>query len=392
MRTFTSVKSHIDSARRLAKRDGWIYVFNHAVRKVRGKVNRKFRKVFRKKNTGSKLEIAFYPTGGFGDYIISAKLLEELLETVKCNITVFVEKPEFGAAIYGNRENVRVKDFEYYELQLGDYDLALTVEHFVHVKNMDETRVKNIAPDLYRRLRYLIDNWSELYVEVDRQWYREANRFHQCKVQGLDRWTELRMGKTFEIKDKKVIIPMDMNYESEFQKLSFANKTFITMNCGTDAMRMSGTQQTKTWPDNYYDKLAALIKEKYPDIIIVQLGAADGTKLNNIDFHMMGQSIELAKWILKNSVLHIDIEGGLVHLATQLDTKCLVLFGPTPMHMYAYSQNINLNSQVCSWCMGTHEDWAYKCYRGFEEPPCMYQITPAMVMDEIEKYIDSKEC
>ena len=39
-----------------------------------------------------------------------------------------------------------------------------------------------------------------------------------------------------------------------------------------------------------------------------------------IDFYVLGESIELTKYILRDSLCHVDCEGGLVHLATQLGT------------------------------------------------------------------------
>ena len=45
--------------------------------------------------------IAFYPTGGFGDYIISSKLLDEILLSTVCRIDVYCENMVFGNAIYG---------------------------------------------------------------------------------------------------------------------------------------------------------------------------------------------------------------------------------------------------------------------------------------------------
>ena len=152
-------------------------------------------------------------------------------------------------------------------------------------------------------------------------------------------------------------------------------------------MRSTGTQ-TKTWPREKYEELISLIKNKYKDIKIVQLGAIDGIKLKNIDYYVMGESLELTKWILKNSILHIDIEGGLVHLATQLGTKCAVIFGPTPMHMYAYDKNENIRNDICYGCMGCNENWAYKCYKGYSVPLCMNQITSKLVFEKISKYIE----
>ena len=203
---------------------------------------------------------------------------------------------------------------------------------------------------------------------------------------GLNRWTELRMGKAFTVSDLKVKIPMDLSYYEKFCKLDMFNKRYITINFGTDKMRI-GKTQLKLWPKKYFEILVKTIKDRFEDIQIVQLGEKNADKIEGVDTYILGESIELTKWILKHSSCHIDCEGGLVHLATQLETICVVIFGPTPIHMYAYPQNINLVSKNCKNCMGLHEDWAYKCYRNYEIPQCMYDIVPEQVFNEVEKII-----
>ncbi len=100
--------------------------------------------------------------------------------------------------------------------------------------------------------------------------------------------------------------------------------------------------------------------------------------------------MEVTKWVLKKSLLHIDCEGGLVHLATQLGTKCIVLFGPTPINMYAYPQNINLVSPKCSNCMGTHKDWAFSCIKDLGHALCMYDLNPKEVFNNAFEYLKRK--
>ncbi|MBR5162824.1 MAG: hypothetical protein IKW79_02235, partial [Schwartzia sp.] len=95
---------------------------------------------------------------------------------------------------------------------------------------------------------------------------------------------------------------------------------------------------------------------------------------------------ELVKYVLRNAVLHVDIEGGLVHLATQLGTKCAVLFGPTPVTFFGYPQNINIVSPRCAGCHGLYEDLNH-CAKEQAEPECMRSITPEMVMEAIAKYM-----
>lgn len=110
---------------------------------------------------------------------------------------------------------------------------------------------------------------------------------------------------------------------------------YITINFGADVMRI-GQTQLKLWPKENLEKFVNIFKNAYPDYQVVQLGSADATRIKNVDIYVLGKSIELTKWILKKSSCHVDCEGGLVHLATQFGTKCIVIFGPTPVHMYGY--------------------------------------------------------
>ena len=69
--------------------------------------------LIRKEECDKKLiSIAFYPTGGFGDYIISSKLLDEILLSTPCRVDVYCENVVFGNAIYQTRPGVRVIPYE----------------------------------------------------------------------------------------------------------------------------------------------------------------------------------------------------------------------------------------------------------------------------------------
>ena len=74
--------------------------------------------------------------------------------------------------------------------------------------------------------------------------------------------------------------------------------------------------------------------------------------------------------------------------ATQLGTKCIVLFGPTVREYYGYEQNINIQAGNCHNCWGLYSD-VNRCARDLKEPECMYAITPDMVMRHLEEYMDS---
>lgn len=369
-------------ARDMAAKDGWFRVFHRAVLMILGKAKQFVPGKKFKMTDGQYVTIAFYPTGGMGDYIISSKLVEELQEYAFCKITVFCEKIMFGEAIYGGRNGITLEKYSGFEINRNSFDLALKVEHFVHVLNMDDQRLKVLAPQLYQRMKYIVDHWDELYINIPEQCYRERIQFERCRLLGLNRWTELRMGQAFKITNQKTVIPLNPEYEDEWKKLGLNVKGYITINRCADQMR-KGMEQIKLWPKEYYEEFINLWKAQYPQMPIIQLGDSECEALSGVGRAILGQSLELTKWILKNSFCHIDCEGGLVHLATQLETKCIVIFGPTPVHMYGYEQNINLVSRLCNNCMGLHDEWAYRCYRKDQKNRCMCSIAPQTVINAI---------
>ncbi len=356
-----------------------VRAFSKVKRKLLGK--RYYEQIF---YNDSIIHLAFYPTGGLGDYIISKSVLEEILEMADCKVTVFCDKPAFAKAIYRDVAS-EIKAYEVYDSEFYKYDLALNVEHFIHVDSFKEKKLCVLSQELAKRISYICDNWDKLYVDIDRQCWRERIQFERCRISRLDRWTELRMGKAFDIASKKVSIPMDKDAKSKWDK-NLGNIRYITINYGADAM-VPGKKQLKLWNKEYYEELIKLIHAADMNIEIVQLGGKDSEKIKGVDRYIFGESIEYAKYVLKGSLCHIDCEGGLVHLATQFGTKCIVIFGPTPKHMYAYEQNINLVNEECNGCMGLHEDWAYECYMGYKMAECINSIRAKRVLEELEKVI-----
>ena len=333
--------------------------------------------------------IAFYPTGGFGDYIISSKLLDELLLSVPCRIDVYCESTVFGNAIYGARPGVTVLPYESMYGNRMIYDVALRVEHFVHVLSWNAHHVAKICPEFSDVIRALGKSMKNVRPAIEEQWFREAMHFKRCRILGINRWSELRHGDVFRIPDQYTYIDLKPEYRNRLQELNLRDCRYITVNRGADSMGRQA-MQTKVWPQQHYEQLVLLLKQKYPDIRVVQLGTAKNAKISGADVYVLGESMEATKWILRGSMLHIDCEGGLVHLAVQMAVTCVVLFGPTPAHMYAYPANINLVAKTCSNCMGTHKDWAFSCYQGVKDPVCMHSLTAGIVMEQIGQFLDKK--
>ena len=85
--------------------------------------------------------------------------------------------------------------------------------------------------------------------------------------------------------------------------------------------------------------------------------------------------------MIKHSLCHIDTEGGLVHLANAVHTRCVVLFGPTPVEFFGYPQNINLEPSGCKACWFATQNWLIECPRHTSGPECMTGHSAASVAD-----------
>lgn len=380
------VASLAESAGAMIRSKGWWPTVRAGFSMIIGKIRDGIIIIGRGKNTDEYIHIAFCPAGGLGDYIISKKILEEISDMAPVKITVYCEVPAYGNAVYGNEPNVLVEQYEKFEKERKGYDLALQIGHFVYVKNWNRERVCRLGSALYVSIAYIVENWNDLYVHIRKQCYMEKIQFERCRILGLNRWTELRMGKAFCISQKSVKIELGQESYEAWRALGLFDKKYLTLNYGADKMRKD-QMQIKVWPKEYYEKFIQLVKKKNKEIEIVQLGDLDAEKIIGADRYLFGEDLELVKWVLKNSSCHIDCEGGLVHMATQLGTVCAVIFGPTPYHMYAYEQNINLVSKQCNGCMGTNENWAYQCYRNAAKPICMYEVLPEQVYEEIKSKV-----
>ncbi len=101
-------------------------------------------------------------------------------------------------------------------------------------------------------------------------------------------------------------------------------------------------------------------------------------------------TLDEVAWIIKQSLLHIDGESGLVRLAHALHTKSIVLFGPTSRNFFGIEANINLSSEKCSDCWWATQGWLSQCPRGLVIPECMESITPQRVAGHVEDHFKSR--
>jgi ADP-heptose:LPS heptosyltransferase len=156
-------------------------------------------------------------------------------------------------------------------------------------------------------------------------------------------------------------------------------RPYVTLHHGADRfMSDHGGLATKnlptaTWRDVSY-------RCKVEGLTTVQLGEAREPHIEGVDLDLRGRtSFAQTAVVLKYASVHLDTEGGLVHLAKSMGTSSVVAFGPTPVRFFGYDGNLNLSPHECGDCWWISEDWATRCPRGMAKPACMASHTPSTI-------------
>jgi ADP-heptose:LPS heptosyltransferase/ubiquinone/menaquinone biosynthesis C-methylase UbiE len=159
---------------------------------------------------------------------------------------------------------------------------------------------------------------------------------------------------------------------------------YITVHHGCDSRMTlpdnSGTDmQSKNW---FTDRWEAVVEElSQHGYTVVQLGM-DGEPRINLTYNLLGKlTLRETATVLKYAALHLDAEGGLVHLARAVSTRSVVIFGPTPVSLYGYRENINIAEGECRNCFWSDIRWFQRCPKGYQTPKCMDQISSRKVID-----------
>ena len=326
------------------------------------------------------MSMAIHMPGGLGDMVVYKRYLEEI-EKWPADIVIDVYiKPDSSVEMMKNiiaMENVNlVVGEDFYIDDEADYAIEFEWGTDIYLSKYNESYLSR-EPSILEIVKKIKDENGKYGQLGSGKW--QAIHYARCEKDGLWRYTAYNRYTGFNVVDYHTNIPL--NYEYYDKASSICNGKYITINYGWGGTVL----QAKVWPKKYNEELIKQIHKKFPDIIIVQVGGDGFPKLNGADIYAFGLNLDIVKFILKNSMIHIDCEGGLVHLATQLGTRCIVLFGPTPIKFYGYPENINIQAGSCHNCYWLVDNF-YECYRGLKEPECMYSISPELVFDKLNNY------
>jgi hypothetical protein len=327
-------------------------------------------------------------TGGLGDLIVIGRFLRDLFESAgPFEFDVFCPTPEMARWVYQNLPGFGAAHLDVFqEAARSAYDIHLSLNQLAIV-HYETVRWRNLNkhPRLLDVIRSIIQTRNrglEPYVvnhpRLDNGLARRAIKL------GWDRRNFLHHMAGIDYGGDQIDIESD---ESAVDELSLRDVEFITVHNGFDTnFIITERRATKCYP--HFTDVVGRIKVMRPDVKVVQIGTTTSVPIDGVDFNLIGKTtLPLVAGLLKNSTLHMDNEGGLVHLASALGRRSLVVFGPTPSQYFGYPDNINIDPKTCGDCWWLDELWMNRCMRGFNEPICMYSQPPGAVAELAIKHL-----
>jgi hypothetical protein len=329
---------------------------------------------------GSALSVMVVVSGGLGDLVIIGRFLRDLAATVEpfafdvftatpdLASWVFAGIPGFGGAYLDVMQDVSGSS---YDIRLFLNQLAIVHYESVQWRQLKKAkRFLEVVMEMGKVRRQGLEPYVQYHPRMDNGLARLA------VYRGRSRRDFLHYMAGLEYGGDRLNIEAD---DTIIERLRLVGKPYITVHNGFDTnFVISGQRATKCYP--HFADAVSRIKAARPDLTIIQIGTVTSDAVESVDLNLIGKTnLKEVAGLLKKSILHLDNEGGLVHLSASYGGRCLVVFGPTPSDYFGYPDNINVDPVTCGGCWWIDELWMNRCIRGHENPACVYDQPPERV-------------
>ncbi len=333
------------------------------------------------------ISVCFLIVGGLGDAIINYNYIYAFYDKFS-EVGLSIDIANASNAFISFVENSEfVHSFIDVDFEKTDYDLVFELRRYPRIIRAEFFHIASAAPKLMDYLtscrKFEYDNPNRIHFGPKYDGYNEETKAELCEKRYLqpDIYGEFGLTESY-----LPYIKVDSNLLSSF---SLDESKYITIHRGCDRFFFSDNN-VKLWPEKNYEELMVLIKKKYPDYKIVLLGEdyEKSDLIHHYDLDLLGKTnMPQLKAIIKGAALHIDTEGGLVHMRHSLKSgKSVVLFGPTSDDFFGYPENINIRTSDCPYpCEWKTKDWAVNCSNSEAKHICMESISPQMIIQQIEE-------
>jgi ADP-heptose:LPS heptosyltransferase len=326
------------------------------------------------------LRILVQGSGGLGDMLYTSAVVRELHAAfAPADIFVLYENTSVEAVFGTNPHVVGALSLQagpfaalmHAICSLDIFDLVAEVRYAVTYFTPPLSRV----PMSFRlRANAASAEWQQ-YVRYD--WPHLNNLFaNAVTARGLNKLDLVGLTAQLPI-DRHADIDLFIPLPDLAAWPTLTGAAYVTVHHGADrAMAAAGGVQTKNLPAALWARSVALLQAQ--GLLTVQLGEAHEQPIEGIDLDLRGMTtFRQTAAVIKAARVHLDTEGGLVHVARAVNTASVVLFGPTPAAFFGYPQNENVAPRLCGNCWWVTRRWSIDCPRGLASPECMHTQDPS---------------
>ena len=326
-----------------------------------------------------------------GDTIISLAWLKELYKQAqyKLQIDLFAFY-DYTRHIFYNQQYINAVYPEHLYTAAKNYTFKLFVGNFVRIESYP-----TVGERLHPQLQEQIDKISAFVQRYNKfnnnKYFIAWTSF--CALQKWNRWDQVGANQAIDFsRDNGLGLDLQPEAFSILERYGLDSTPFITLHAGGHVWHYSDGIGTKIWPQHRWSEFCRQFKQAHPEILLVQVGDNHSFVMEGVDFCLLGKTTqEETTVLLKQAVLHIDGESGLVHTRRQLSGRSVVLFGPTPVDFFGYAQNVNIVSPLCSNCLWLTDDWFTQCPKGLETPECMPAISAECVFKAVSSCLSQTQ-
>ena len=348
------------------------------------------------------LEIAVVSTGGFGDVLKVSQLFPALKSDFNCKITL-VTNQKLAESLFENNPyldhlvitSVNSYDFAHQSLRfIPKFDLILTWKYYVQYLipptsrvDLQKLRLLGLKPTELRQnlQKYTEFAWPFLNYSFSREIIRLGFSVNEVSLRSS------ALSCSAETTHKIWFFPLKNDI---WLARALVSKSYVTVHHGFDTSVILTTstktdyESTKTISLKKWEEIVAAIK--LLGVRVVQLGIAREPEIPGVDVYLNGQSsVAETAMVLKHGLCHVDTEGGLVHLNRAVNGRSVVMFGPTPVELFGYPQNVNLEPTGCKACFWVTPTWLFECPQLTSGPKCMEEHTASRVAEAVKSVLST---
>jgi ADP-heptose:LPS heptosyltransferase len=331
--------------------------------------------------------LAINVSGGIGDYVVAARFLRDFCASIEpCRLFLYANSPPHAEWLFANLPGYQASYAgSLFDVDAASYDLAVSVNSLVTVRPMRLTEALRESPKLLAARAAIWRHQKPLTPFID---------YHPRLANGLARIAVFTGFTRRDFLHHCAEVPyggdaLDIEVASHPID-TIRGRAYVTIHNGFDQnFVITGTTATKCYP--HFDAVVAGIKRAFPDLLIVQIGINTSKHLPSADIDCLNQTtLKEATEIIRGAVLHIDNEGGLVHIASSFGVKSCVVFGPTPSAYFGYPSNINVDPPVCGDCWWMTETWMSRCLKGYDAAPCLATQDPETIIYRVVEFLEKR--